>query len=212
MVSLIFPRSLATFALIWLVATATGCATTQHKQASTQANAKHFAALKTINTFTLKARIGIQMPRRGYSGALTWQHQGKQTDDITVYSPLGSQVASISQTANHAKLTNQKGQTFEANSAAQLIKTHLGWTLPVEQLNHWLLANPQTRNTGITGITGIKQFDAQGRLTMLTQQGWTIQYKQYSNWNGIDLPSKVFIKSKDFSLKLIANDWQFTQH
>lgn len=180
------------------------CATAPTHQARTAIpDMAHFAALSKIKQFHLKGRIGIQMPQRGYTGAFKWQHVALDTNTIHFYSPLGSQVAMLSQTPKQAKLTDQKGHEYTANSAAALIETHLGWQLPLQHLDHWLLAKP----ADLKNLKGLS-FDEAGHLASSQQGLWHVRYSDYHEWQGIALPRKILLKNKDFSLKLIIKDWQ----
>ncbi len=178
------------------------CATTQPISKQLSANPVHFAKLEQVQQFKLKGRIGIQMPGRGYTGSFKWQHQAHDTDEISFFSPVGSQVAHITQTPKLATLTDNKGNTFQAANATALIEEHLGWQIPVNDLNDWLLA----RATADAKTS--QTLDPQGRLTKLQKRGWSIDYANYRTWNKTDLPGKITLSKPDFSLKLIIKHWQ----
>jgi len=185
-----------------------GCATTAQPKKNTVTNTAHFAQLNNITAFKFTGRIGIQIPKKGYSGSIKWQHTNPQSDEIIFYSPLGSQVAVIKQSAQKATLPNHKGKTFSAPTAQALIKKHLGWQLPVKQLSQWLIGMPEQQLSANTKI----QYDEQGHVANFSFLDWHVNYSKYAKWDHVTLPGKLSIKSKDLSLKLIAKDWQVTQH
>ncbi len=195
-------RNVITWICITCTSFLSACATTQPMSQPVSPNGDHFSKLQQIQQFKLKGRIGIQMPGRGYTGSFTWQHQAHDTDEISFFSPVGSQVANISQTPKLATLTDNKGNTYQAVDAAALIDEHLGWQIPVNDLNDWLLARAKADDK--TNLT----LDPQGRLTSLQKDGWSIRYANYRTWSNIDLPEKITLNKPDFSLKLIIKDWQ----
>lgn len=195
-------RKVITWICIISMSLLSACATTQPMRTPASPNSDHFSKLQQIQQFKLKGRIGIQMPGRGYTGSFTWQHQAHKTDEISFFSPVGSQVANIAQTPKRATLTDNKGNTYQAVDATALIDEHLGWQIPVNDLNDWLLARAKADDK--TNLT----LDLQGRLTSMQKDGWSIRYTNYRTWRNIDLPGKITLNKPDFSLKLIIKDWQ----
>lgn len=198
----LYKRRLYIWACLLSISLLSACATTQQTSKQNTPNSTHFTKLSLIQTFQLKGRIGIQMPGRGYSGSFKWQHLAHNTDEISFFSPVGSQVAKITQTPTLATLTDNKGNTYQATNASALIDEHLGWQIPVNDLNDWLLARAQADDK--TSL----ELDPKGRLTRLNKHDWSIQYANYRTWDSTDLPSKIKLSKPDFSLKLIIKDWQ----
>lgn len=184
--------------LIWL----NGCSTTQPSIKPAVPNTTHFEQLANIQSFKLKGRIGIQMPGQGYSGSFHWRHLANNTDEISFFSPVGSQVAKITQTPTQATLTDNKGNTYEATNATTLIHEHLGWQIPVNDLNDWLLARAKADSQTTLSL------DSLGRLIQLKKLDWSIQYANYRTWDHTDLPGKIKLSKPSFSLKLVIQDWQ----
>lgn len=162
-----------------------------------QAHLKHIA---NIQHFSLKGRIGVQTEGKGFSGGLHWQHHATD-DDIALYSPLGGQVASIKKSAGQITLEDPNGNSLSANDAETLTQSALGWQLPLTGLADWSLGRP-TGNTPQNST-----WDERGLLTTLQQDGWKIEYQNYSEQNGYFLPSKIFLKSDKVNLKLLVETW-----
>ncbi len=161
----------------------------------------HQARLKTIQGFSLKGRLGVVTQKQGFSGGIAWQHQ-LLNDDIQVFSPLGGKVADITKTPQQVTLTDQKGNSISAADAESLTETTLGWRLPLKGLSDWALGRPT--NSPILA----NAWDANGRLIMLKQDGWDIEFPGYNLVNDIALPSRVYLKSEKVNLKLIVETWQ----
>lgn len=161
---------------------------------------QHLLSVATIAQFTLKGRIGVQAEGKGFSGSLNWQHN-TVNDDISLYSPLGGQIASIKKTADKITLVDAKGNSVSADDAETLTQTTLGWRLPLTGLADWSLGRPTSN--AIQAIA----WDEQGHLTTLKQDGWDIEYQNYSEQNGHFLPTKILLKSERVNLKLLVEKW-----
>lgn len=170
------------------------------KVASQKLNQQHLLNIATIEQFTLQGRIGVQAEGKGFSGGLHWQHDSAN-DNIELYSPLGGQVASIKKTADKVALVDAKGNRISAADAETLTQTALGWQLPLAGLADWSLGRPT--NSAIDAIT----WDEFGHLSTLKQDGWNIEYQNYSEQNGHFLPSKILLRSEKIYLKLLVEKW-----
>jgi len=170
------------------------------KVASQKLNQQHLLNIATIEQFTLQGRIGVQAEGKGFSGGLHWQHDSAN-DNIELYSPLGGQVASIKKTADKVALVDAKGNRISAADAETLTQTALGWQLPLAGLADWSLGRPT--NSTIDAIT----WDEFGHLSTLKQDGWNIEYQNYSEQNGHFLPSKILLRSEKIYLKLLIEKW-----
>lgn len=161
----------------------------------------HQASLKTIVQFALTGRIGVQTDGKGFSGGLNWQHN-EAVDAIALYSPLGGQVARILKTANQVTLEDAKGNTISAADTETLTQNALGWQLPLAGLADWSLGRPT--NSPIMAST----WNEQGYLSTLKQDGWEIEYQNYTQQNGFTLPSKITLRSDKVNLKLLVESWE----
>jgi len=194
--------------LLWLmccIAVLQSCASVPASKpvdnaASRTLNQQHLLNIATIEQFTLQGRIGVQADGKGFSGGLHWQHDSAN-DNIDLFSPLGGQVASIKKTADKVALVDAKGNRTSAADAETLTQTALGWQLPLAGLVDWSLGRPT--NSTIDAIT----WDEFGHLSTLKQDGWNIEYQNYSEQNGHFLPSKILLRSEKINLKLLVEKW-----
>lgn len=161
---------------------------------------QHQQEIAAIQQFTLKGRIGVQSESKGFSGGLTWQHDNAN-DDVSLFSPLGGQVASIKKTATQVTLLDDKGTSISETDAETLTQKALGWKLPLAGLADWALGRPT--NSHIIA----NSWDDKGRLVMLKQDGWDIKYESYSEQNGRYLPTKILLRNEKASLKLLIEKW-----
>ncbi len=164
----------------------------------------HLATLANIQAFSLKGRLGVVSQKQGFSGGIEWQHH-TTTDNIDVFSPVGGKVANIAKTPDQVVLTDQKSHQIKANDAETLTETTLGFRLPLKGLSDWAVGRPTTSKIEASN------WDSQGRLTMLKQDGWDIRFDNYLESSGTFLPTKIVLKSEKVNLKLLVEKWLSTQ-
>ena len=198
-------QSIRHLVALCIIATLVACASTP-KQQSTSADAAlhnqaHLQRNAKIQQFSLQGRIGVQTNNKGFSGGIQWQH-AIAGDNISLYSPLGGQVAQITQSSNQITLTDANGKQLSAANAEALTYHALGWSLPLAGLADWSLGRPCP--SPIQSST----WDEQGLLTTLNQDGWKIEFSNYIEQNGYWLPSKIFLKSDQVNLKLVVESWK----
>lgn len=168
--------------------------------ASQGLNQQHLNKLQAINQFSLQGRIGVQYDGRGFSGGLHWQHDATK-DNVELFSPLGGQVAGIKKTAESVTLEDGNGNSVSADDVESLTQRILGWQLPLVGLADWSLGRPSSSK--IDSIA----WDDFGYLSSLKQDGWSIEYQNYSEQNGVFLPSKILLRSEKVYLKLLVEKW-----
>lgn len=195
-------RMLVLFGLMLVFA---GCASLpatkiEPSTAAQKLRTQHLQQLASIEQFSMQGRIGVQTNGKGFSGSLQWQHTNTE-DNIDLYSPLGSQVASIKKTPDQVTLTDSSGKRFSAADAETLTQETLGWKLPLTGLSDWSIGRP-TQST-----IQSSSWNEQGLLTNLDQDGWKIEYDNYAQQGAYMLPGKIFLKSDQLNLKLLVEKW-----
>lgn len=166
---------------------------------------QHLQTVAAIQQFSLQGRIGVQTEGKGFSGSLHWQHNSTN-DNIALYSPLGGQVATIKKTADQITLEDSNGKSVSASDAESLTQTVLGWQLPLTGLADWSLGRPASNPVQES------TWDEQGLLSTLNQDGWKIEFRNYSEQHGYLLPNKILLKSEKVNLKLLIEKWHHISH
>jgi outer membrane lipoprotein LolB len=146
----------------------------------------------------LQARIGILNGEQSVSGQIRWQHR-VDGDDLMVISPLGQGVARIVRDAQGVALEVPNQPTRWARDADSLTQEALGYALPVAGLAWWVQALPDPARPFEAAR------DAAGRLARLKQDGWTINYLQYT---ADARPRKLVVTREALEIRLVADSWQ----
>ncbi len=153
-----------------------------------------------IERFDLSARVGIQHEQEGYSGSLKWQHRA-QSDELLMLNPLGQGVAKINKDAKGISLTTAQGETFRAADAESLTQQVLGWRLPLDGLQYWVLGLPSPKAPYEIEKNAL-------HVTRLVQQGWQIDYLSFNRDRGVLLPTKIILQQGALEIKLIIDKWE----
>jgi outer membrane lipoprotein LolB len=150
--------------------------------------------------WTLQGRIGIKSDEQSLSGQIHWQHRADR-DEVLMTSPLGQGVARIERNSDGVILEVPNQPARHAPDAESLTREALGYGLPVSGLTWWMQASPAP------GSPFEATYDAAGRIARLKQDGWVIDYLQYSA-DAPRRPRKVELAREDLVIRLVADDWQ----
>jgi len=179
-----------------------GCAPLQPLPPGTPPAAyeQYAQSVASIRTFALHGRIAVLTEKKGFSGSMRWHHHG-EGDEIGFYSPIGTQLGLISAGLDGVTLTTSDKKTYSAADAETLTQDSLGWSLPMTGLSDWVLGRPSP------GEAQILAWDAAGHILHMHQNGWDIEYPQYMEADGRQLPNKIVMKSQKLDLKLVVEQW-----
>lgn len=157
--------------------------------------------LDGVNHWQAEGKLAVAQRKKGGNASFVWQQQG-EFYQIKIFGPFGAKSAYIIGGPNHVELKEANGNVSTAKSPEALLYKVVGWQVPISGLRYWLrgIPVPNTRSG--------KQFNEQGLLATLKQQGWHIEYQDYSHNNFAPLPSKVVLSSDHVKVKMIVNNWK----
>jgi outer membrane lipoprotein LolB len=164
--------------------------------------AERLTALQALYHFEFQGRVAITNGSDGFSAGLRWQ----QNDDqalVDLSAPLGFGAAHIQQTDNILRVTTSKGVTLESDAATDELRSLLGFDAPLRSLRYWIVgaSDPQSPS----GVS----LDSLERLTRLDQDGWRIDYGDYTAVkNRAWLPLSLTITHETLKLRIVIHDWQ----
>ncbi|SEQ15833.1 outer membrane lipoprotein LolB [Solimonas aquatica] len=158
----------------------------------------HRDALSGISAFTLDGRAANSL---GVKADLHWQQYADGHFEVRIAGPLGSGATALSGTAQRVLIRSAQGEELSDDPEAWL-QAHAGWSLPLRGLRWWALGLPAPDAPAQT------QLDAQGRLAILQQQGWTLSYNEYTEVDGLALPRRLEASNTQLRVKLLIDRWQ----
>jgi len=156
-----------------------------------------------IDEFSLTGRVAAKLEQRGYSARLNWRHVAAG-DRLRLLSPVGLVIAELEASASGALLTTGDRKVYRSDDVQALTREVLGWDLPLEGLQHWVIGRADPRLP-----VQAEERDSQGRLTRLTQNDWRIVYVSYVGNSA--LPARISLAFESLSLRLIIDRWQLSE-
>jgi outer membrane lipoprotein LolB len=115
--------------------------------------------------------------QRNAYGNFDWQETG-DTVTLQLRNPLGQTLGIVTSSPSSAtlELPNRAPQT--ADNVSELMRSTLGFALPVEGLRYWLQPSPAPTSRAKTTMDASSN---NGRLKQIQQDGWTIDYLAYAD-------------------------------
>lgn len=124
------------------------------------------------STLALSGRLSINFSRDGKQETLSGKFDWRQAPghiDVTLVSPLGQTLATISVAPGQARLTEAGKPTRVAPDLDSLSAQTLGWALPVTGLSEWLQGYA-------TAADGSRFVASPARDSVTTRDGWRLRY------------------------------------
>ena len=160
--------------------------------------------LVQLNRWQIKGRTVITQGREGWNAGIVWQ-EFDNSYQIKLQGPFAQGGVTLNGDKEKVILTMNDGKKISSTDPEKLLYDVLQVHLPIYALRDWIRGLPHS-SKDFESI----EYDEQGRITHLVQQGWEINYLRYIPFKGLSMPSKIFIKHTDQSLRLIITRWKET--
>lgn len=147
--------------------------------------------------FELSGRLAARSGADSFTGNLSWRH-ASNADEIIISSPLGQGVARILRQGDEVVLTTAERREYRAKDAESLTERTLGFRLPLDGLADWVRARPSTESPAQA------QFQSDGKLMVLQQRGWKIEYLEYQGAR----PGVIRLTYPGVELRLAISAWK----
>jgi outer membrane lipoprotein LolB len=189
-----------------------GCvATTAMPPADQQATWEaHRAALANVNAWDLRGRVALRLGNDSGQAVLHWVRQ-RSEHRVDLIFPFGAGSVRLTQDERGAVLRDTQNKTYRGRSARALLAEVIGWDLPIDELNFWVLGLPAP------GAVAHTEFDEQARLVALEQGEWRIVMRDYFEYSKYVLPSRIEVErkstenSKPLDVRLSVQDWTLSE-
>ena len=152
--------------------------------------------------FHLEGRVSVKAGEESFSGGLAWR-RGGGTEELLLNTPLGQGVAELRGDSEGVTLTDAKGQTYRAPDADALVRQVLGLELPLRGLASWVVGHPRP------GAAFRAEPDEVGRLGVLEQDEWRIEFSRYSLQGKTMLPGKLIARRGEaLEVRVVVDYWE----
>ena len=151
--------------------------------------------LQNMRYWHAHGKVTISNAKQNINASFTWE-QKQDRYNIHFYSPFSTETATINGIGKQFTVTTNNIQDGENLEPEQ--------NLPFAQLTAWL--------KGLTYANAsiqIARYNANAQLQMLQQDGWLIEYPEYTVCQRIALPEKIIISNGQIKAKLLIKGWRF---
>jgi outer membrane lipoprotein LolB len=157
------------------------------------------STLRAQSDWALQGRLAVSNGKDGGNGQLSWQQQGEQIA-FEMRAPVSRQTWRLSAAPGEALLEGLDGGPRRGTDAEALLRSELGWTLPLADLASWVRG---LRGEGRARI----EFDPDGLPRLIEQRGWLIEYRGWDRSVQPPLPSRVFARRDTQRVRLAIERW-----
>lgn len=171
------------------------------------ADAERMAALEAREAWLaqrpdwrLTGRIAVSDGRDGGSGRIEWVQRGDGFS-IRLSAPVSRQSWLLVNGPDGARLEGLDDGVVEGSDPVALLYEATGWLIPLESMSRWARGG---RGEGPAQV----DFDAGGRPSLIRQGGWSVDYRDWMDGPGADLPRRVFAERGDARVRLSVERWE----
>ena len=164
-----------------------------------QAQIVRETALMARSDWSLSGRIAISDGKDGGSGRIDWKQHGADFD-IRLSAPVTRQSWRLVREGGQVRLEGLEGGTLEGTDAEALLYQALGWLVPVDALAAWARGARASSDAQL-------EFGADGLPSLLTEDGWSVEYRAWDAGGDPPRPKKVFAVQGDSKVRLLVDHW-----
>lgn len=161
-----------------------------------------YSRITGLSQWRMTGRLAVSDKKEGGSGHFSWE-TSRSGSRMGFHGALGRGAWQLVADNSGAELELADGTVRRADTVERLVRLQVGWEIPVNNLAWWV------RGLAAPGEVTRQVIDDQGNLTELQQDGWTIDYGNYRDFEGINLPVKLFARQSDWKVKLAIKEWGF---
>ena len=151
--------------------------------------------------WSLSGRIAVSDGRDGGSGRIEWVQDG-DSFQISLQAPVTRRSWRLVGAPGLARLEGLDGGPFYSDDAGQLLREHLGWTVPLTDLADWV-RGLWARSAGRI------EFQPDGVPAQIEQDGWLIEYREFESFDNVLMPARVFASRGSQRIRLKVDAWAF---
>ncbi|NMP33307.1 outer membrane lipoprotein LolB [Thalassotalea sp. M1531] len=197
-----FKTQLSTLILLLLQ----GCTQLPDSQAPQKVNVTNRAKIVNgMESWQIKGQIAFLQQNKRQKASLNWHKKyNNQTLNLTTY--LGINVLNL-ETTDGIHTLEVDGKTYHSDDLDRLIWQLTGLLFPSQALPYWIKGVPFSPQDQIK----LDQNTALPKqlTSYYNNRQWQIQYKNYKQFKGIDLPTSLTVQQDGFTIKLAIRHWQF---
>ena len=154
--------------------------------------------------WVMTGRFALSNGREGGSGNIEWTQGGGELR-LLLSAPITRQGWLLERNRAGITLSGGPQGPLQGDDAARLLREATGWDIPVASMVHWArgVADPSASVDGV-------EYDTDGRLRTLTQQGWRVDYLDWFPAEGAQpvMPRRMEARRQGATVKVAVDQWQ----
>ena len=164
---------------------------------------QHQQDVRNLNQFQTRGAFAYLSDEQKVYARFFWQQTGQDRYRLLLTNPLGSTELSLTAQPGNVQLIDNKGQTYTATDAEEMIGRLTGMPIPLNSLRQWII--------GLPGDATDYSLDDQYRLRELnyTQNGktWHVTWGGYTSDTKPSLPANMELNDGSQRIKLKMHNW-----
>ncbi|HHR1397195.1 TPA: lipoprotein insertase outer membrane protein LolB [Klebsiella oxytoca] len=164
---------------------------------------QHQQDVLNLNQFQTRGAFAYLSDEQKVYARFFWQQTGQDRYRLLLTNPLGSTELSLTAQPGNVQLIDNKGQTYTATDAEEMIGRLTGMPIPLNSLRQWII--------GLPGEATDYSLDDQYRLRELnyTQNGktWHVTWGGYTSDTKPSLPANMELNDGSQRIKLKMDNW-----
>ena len=194
-------RTRSTVHSLALLLALAGCAGPAPREPATGDWQQQLALLTALEDWQFTGKVAVSTPSGSESARLEWDQQGRRSE-LVLSGPVGWNRATVVSDGDRLRLQRDGEWQEYAVEDNRALEEQLGWPLPVQYLPYWVRGMPSPELSA-------EQLDiVDGRLRTLHQGGWRVEYRDYQDAEGLQLPARMQISREGVTGKLVLKSWQ----
>jgi len=160
--------------------------------------------LSVLTGWSIEGKLAVSNDKDGGSGKFYWS-RNEAGSRMDFHGTLGRGAWRLLADKGGAELVQADGTIHRADSIDQLVRNHVGWDIPVESMSWWI------RGLNTPDDFRKRTIDADGNISELLQDGWTIEYGRYRAFGGVNLPVRLDARQGEWIVKLVIRSWSLAE-
>lgn len=157
---------------------------------------------ESITAWNVSGRAALQGGGESVTLSVRWREEEDGSYRLELSGPFGAGAARLIGDAEGVVLDDGRGEPMVADTPETLVELYTGHDVPVTALRAWLLALPAP------GLTlEARTLDRHGRPNRYEQDGWVVNYRGWTEVDGLPLPARVDIRKADQQLRVALSGW-----
>lgn len=176
------------------------CQTAPRLEESTAWQARE-QQLLALDQWRLQGRVNARYENESHTPRIRWEQTGERYT-IRLWGTLNAGATRIEGQPGFVTF-EQGGESRTASSPEALILEHLGYELPVSQLEYWIKGLP---TPGERHQLELGEFN---QVLTMQQSGWTMIYQDYRLFGPYSLPRRIEMSraENDIRLTFVGLNW-----